>query len=146
MTYSGAMINLILTAFVLVALTVAIHALGLAYLIQRLRLNATGRPLTFWAMTWQLVGVVWGLIMAHVLEITLWAGFYWQWALFPDAEQAFYFSGVTYATIGYGDLVLPPPWRIFSTIEGLIGILMCSFSGAFLVAVFTKQMMARQKS
>ena len=25
----------------------------------------------------------------------------------PDAESAFYFSGVTYATIGYGDLVWP---------------------------------------
>ena len=140
------MISLVITAFVLVALTVAIHALTLSFLIERLSANAAARPLSFGWMTWRLVGVVWGLLVAHVLEITLWAGFYWKWDLFPDVEQAFYFSGVTYATIGYGDLVLPTPWRMFSTIEGLIGILMCSFSGAFLVAVFTKQMMVKQKA
>ena len=36
----------------------------------------------------------------------MWAIFYvWEGCL-PDVESAFYFSGVTYATIGYGDLVL----------------------------------------
>lgn len=140
------MMNLTITALVLVAFTVAIHALGLTFLIRRLSLNADARPQTFWAMTGQLVGVVWVLLLVHVLEVSLWAFFYLQWGLFPDAESSFYFSGVTYSTIGYGDLVLPTPWRMFSPIEGLVGILMCGFSGAFLVAVFARLIGVKQNA
>ncbi len=140
------MMSMTTTALVLVALTVAIHALGLAFLIRWLNRARETPPQSLWTLTGKLVSVVWALILIHVLEVSLWAFFYWRWGLFPDAESAFYFSGVTYATIGYGDLVLPPPWRMFSPIEGLTGILMCGFSGAFLVAVFSRYIMAKQKS
>ena len=54
----------------------------------------------------------------------------------PNAEAAFYFSGVTYTTIGYGDVVLLKPWRLLGPIEGFIGILMCGLStGYFFVVV-----------
>jgi Ion channel len=46
----------------------------------------------------------------------------------PDAESAFYLFGVTYATIEYGDLLLPKPWRMLGPVEGLTGILMCGLS------------------
>lgn len=140
------MMNMTITALVLVALTVAIHAMGLSVLIRWLEQTKNGPLHSIWALTVQLIKVVWSLLLIHVLEVSLWAWFYLRWGLFPDSESAFYFSGVTYATIGYGELVLPPPWRIFSPIEGLTGILMCGFSGAFLVAVFTKHMMAMEKS
>ena len=58
----------------------------------------------------------------------LWAG------CLPDAESAFYSSGVTYATVGYGDLVLPQPWRMLGPVEGLTGILMCGLSTGFFFA------------
>ena len=134
-----------LTALILVALTVAIHATGLAMLAQWLNRSLPVLARTFWPMTGRLVAVVWFLLLIHVVEVSLWAFFYLLWGLFPDAESAFYYSGVTYATIGYGDLVLPSPWRMFSPIEGLTGILMCGASGAFLVAVFTRLIMGRQK-
>ena len=53
----------------------------------------------------------------------------------PDAEAAFYFAGVTYTTIGYGDLVLAKPWRMLAPIEGLTGILMCGLSTGVFFAV-----------
>ena len=53
----------------------------------------------------------------------------------PDAEAAVYFSGVTYTTIGYGDLVLAKPWRLLAPIEGLTGILMCGLSAGIFFAV-----------
>jgi hypothetical protein len=53
-----------------------------------------------------------------------------------NAESAFYFSGVTYTTLGYGDLVLAKPWRLLAPIEGLMGVLMCGLStGYFFVVV-----------
>ncbi len=139
------MLNLTITALVLVALTVAVHALGLAVLLRRLQLSPHEMPQTLLPVTWMLVRVVWILLLLHVAAVSLWALFYLRWGLFPDAESAFYFSGVTYATIGYGDLVLPPPWRIFSPIQGLTGILMCGFSGAFFFAVVTRLFAARLK-
>jgi len=56
----------------------------------------------------------------------------------PDAQSAFYFSVVTYTTTGYGDLVLPPEWRIVGGVEALTGILMCGASTAFFFAVLSR--------
>jgi hypothetical protein len=53
----------------------------------------------------------------------------------PDLPTAFYFSAVTYTTTGYGDLVLPPEWRLVGGIEALTGILMCGLSTGFFFAV-----------
>ena len=61
--------------------------------------------------------------------------FYLWWGCLPDAESAFYFAGVTYTTIGYGELVLVKPWRMLAPIEGLTGILMCGLSTGFFFAV-----------
>ena len=43
-------------------------------------------------------------------------------------------AGVTYTTLGYGDLVLPKPWRMLGPIEGLVGILMCGLSAGLFFA------------
>ena len=73
-------------------------------------------------------------MLIHVAEICVWAGFYrWQHCL-PDAESAFYFSGVTYTTLGYGDVVLAPEWRLLAPLEGLAGILMCGLSAGLFFA------------
>jgi len=54
----------------------------------------------------------------------------------PNAEAAFYFSGTTYTTVGYGDVVLAKPWRLLGPLEGLISVLMCGLStGYFFVIV-----------
>ena len=45
------------------------------------------------------------------------------------------FSGVTYTTVGYGDLVLARPCRMFAPIEALTGILMCGISTSAFFAV-----------
>ena len=68
----------------------------------------------------------------------LWGLFFWWQKCLPDAESSFYFSGATYATIGYGDLVLPREWRLFGPLEGLTGILMCGLSTAFLFATLSR--------
>ena len=50
----------------------------------------------------------------------------------------FYFSAVTYTTVGYGDLVLPQEWRLVGAVEGLTGILMCGLSTGLFFAVVGK--------
>ena len=94
-------------------------------------------------MTWVLLGVAWRLILLHLAEIAVWALFYWWQKCLPDAESSFYFSGVTYTTLGYGDLVLPQEWRLLAPVEGLTGILMCGLSTGFFFAVVSRFLGAR---
>ena len=141
------MFSIILIAWVLVAVTVAVHAAGLAVLLRALARWNTAPPTRFWPITWWLILVTWWLILFHLTEISLWGSFYhWQGCL-PDAETAFYFSGITYTTIGYGDLVLAKPWRMLGPIEGLTGILMCGLSASifFAVVMRIRQAVQRQK-
>jgi hypothetical protein len=55
-----------------------------------------------------------------------------------DMSSGLYFSAVTYTTTGYGDLVLPPQWRLVGAIEALTGILMCGLSTGFFFAVVSR--------
>ena len=136
------MITKLLTAWCLQALTVTIHAAGLSAMLR----HASSRrcPTTrFWPVTWLLVWVAWWLLLLHLAEIAVWALFYWWQQCLPDAESSFYFSGVTYTTVGYGDLVLPQEWRLLGPVEGLTGILMCGLSTGFFFAVVSKFLAAR---
>ena len=132
------MISIIFIAWVLVAITVAVHAVGLAVLLSRwARLHALC-PTRFWPITGLLIRVTWWLILIHLIEISIWGLFFLWKDCLPDAESAFYFAGVTYTTIGYGDLVLKEPWRMLGPVEGLTGILMCGLSAGIFFAVVAK--------
>jgi len=133
------MIAKLLFASCLVAITVIIHAVGLGMMLSY-ALRSTGQLETrFWPITWLLIRIAWLLLVIHLFEVAVWALFFWWQKCLPGLESSFYFSGVTYATIGYGDLVLPKEWRLFGPIEGLTGILMCGLSTAFFFAVMTRK-------
>jgi hypothetical protein len=132
------MISIIFIAWVLVAITVTVHALGLGFVLSRWAKLHPLAPTHFWPITWLLIRLVWWLILIHLVEISVWGMFYFWRECLPDAESAFYFAGVTYTTIGYGDLVLKEPWRMLGPVEGLTGILMCGLSAGIFFAVVSK--------
>ena len=140
------MLKFIIAAGFLIATTVIVHAAGLAIALKpivRPTLQTDGR---FWPATWLVIRTVWWLIVIHGVEIAVWALFYWWQNCFPDAESSFYFAGVTYTTLGYGDLVLPKEWRLLGPIEGLSGILMCGLSTGLFFAMISRIYMARTKN
>ena len=49
--------------------------------------------------------------------------------------EALYFSGVSFSTIGYGDMSPLGITRLFAVLEGVLGILTCS---GFLVSIVNK--------
>jgi hypothetical protein len=130
-------------AAALVAITVIIHAAGLGVALSHVVHSPEQPDTRFWPITWLLIRVAWLLIVIHVFEIAVWALFFWWEKCLPDMESSFYFSGVTYATIGYGDIVLPEEWRLFGPIEGLTGILMCGLSTAFFFVVVSRKILQR---
>ena len=132
------MVKIALVAAGLVAGTVAVHSVGTGLLMSRLVRHSDRLPTRPWPTIRLLTEVAWLLLIIHAIEIALWGLLYRWMGCLPDAETAFYFSGVTYTTIGYGDLVLPKPWRMLGPIEGVTGILMCGLSAGLFFATVTR--------
>ena len=76
------------------------------------------------------------VIVLHGIVILLWATCY-RWLCFPSWESAFYFSASSYATVGYGDVVLPSKWRLLGPLESMVGMLMSGVSIGLLFAAVT---------
>jgi len=127
----------LVVAFAVMALCVVIHIIGMASLTVVLlrRRSSIEQRLRFVTSSVLLIIVFSVVILLHVLETTIWAGFYWWQRLFENFETALYFSFKTYTTIGYGDVLLPERWRLLSGVEGLSGVLLCGLSTAFLFAI-----------
>ena len=127
------------TTVLLVILTLWLQSAGLAALIFWVRRAAAGElhrfgPVRSAALVVQLKVAV---IVQHGVLILLWACCY-RWLCFPSWESAFYFSASSYATVGYGDVVLPANWRMFGPLESIIGVLMCGISVSVLFATVTR--------
>src|SRR5205823_11318422 len=135
------MLAKILMAACLVAITVTIHAAGLGMVLTHVSRFKIRLERRFWPITWLLIRIAWLLIVIHLFVIAVWGLFFWWQNCLPDAGSSFYFSGVTYATIGYGDLVLPKEWQLFGPVEGLTGILMCGLSTAFFFVILSKKIL-----
>lgn len=127
----------------LAGLCVTVHAAGLMVMSRWLQRGLQRARHHFWTETWLLIRVSWGLIFLHILEILIWGGFYAWKGILPDLNTAFYFSSITYTTVGYGDVVLSPAWRNFSSAEALVGILMAGLSTSFFF-MFLSRLFARR--
>lgn len=130
-------------SFVLLALCVIIHSCGLALILRQMRGRPpapTDRP---WKTALIIVQLAWKLTSLHLVQIALWAAYFRLQGCLPDFETALYFSGVSYSTLGYGDVVLPHDWRMLGPAEGLTGILMCGLSTALFFAIAHRLLEAR---
>jgi hypothetical protein len=123
-------------AFTLMAMCVVIHASSVTSALRWVKTHSTvPSRLQYLARIWLFVRIAAWIITFHLLEICVWATFYWWTHALPDLPSSIYFSAVTYTTTGYGDLVLPPDWRLVGGVEALTGILMCGWSTGFFFAV-----------
>jgi hypothetical protein len=132
-------------AFALLAVCVIIHAAGLTFIIQRLFSLPVEVITGTWPVSWLLIRTAWWLAALHITEILVWAAFYTWKDCLPDFKAALYFSGVSYTTLGYGDVLLPRKWWFLGPMEGLTGILMCGLSTGFFFAAVSRVLAAKSK-
>jgi len=129
----------LMVALLLMSTCVFIHALGLAVALRWLRRRRIPdiQRATLRVVGWLICIAAW-VILLHLAQILVWATAYVGYEVMPDLATATYFSAVTYTTTGYGDLVLPPGWRVMGGVEALTGILMCGLSTGLFFALFAK--------
>jgi hypothetical protein len=73
----------------------------------------------------------------------LWAVLFVLCDEFPELATAYYHSAVNYTTLGYGDLLLTPAWRLLGPLEATNGALMFGVSAAMVFAVVQRLVLAR---
>ena len=120
--------------------TVALQVVAQAVLLANVRFigrrtrGAGELRRTFWIS----LGAVLPLFFGHFAQVGLWAGFLvWLGAL-QSYNDAFYFSLVTFATLGYGDIVLASGYRIFGALAATCGSLMFGWSTALIFAAISR--------
>jgi hypothetical protein len=125
--------------------TICIHALAVNGTINFLRreekFGRTGRGLS---IDLRIVVLVISLALAaHLIEIALWAALFMLCGEFQVFGIAYYHSAVNYTTLGYGDLIMTPAWRLLGPLEAADGSLMFGVSTAMTFAVVLRLIQAR---
>jgi hypothetical protein len=88
-----------------------------------------------------LYSILW-VIVLHVLEIGIFGAIVWLLLLWPACGsligpqtiglvECIYFSGVTFTTLGFGDILPAGPIRYMAAAESLIGLVLIAWSASF---------------
>jgi len=78
------------------------------------------------------------VFVAHLVEIALWAVLFIICGEFQEFGIAYYHSAVNYTTLGYGDLIMSPSWKLLGPLEAADGCLMFGVSAAMIFAVILR--------
>jgi hypothetical protein len=91
-----------------------------------------------------IVGLAMSIVLvAHLIEIALWAVLFIICKEIPDFGTAYYHSAVTYTTLGYSDLTMTPSWKLLAPLEAADGMLMFGVSTAIIFAIIQRLIQAR---
>ena len=131
----------ILVGSILTIITVGIHSFGTAWWIGQLK-QPRSKPMTAFAARVfpikLLCSTALVLLALHIAEVGPWALLYMNLPgndSLNNFEASCYFATVTFASLGYGDIVIDGPWRMLSAIQAMNGLLVFGWSTALLFAV-----------
>jgi hypothetical protein len=125
--------------------TILIHSVTLGVTVRFFRHERTlGRV---GSVVWMNLGIfvlaISFAFVAHLIEIALWAALFVLCGEFKSFALAFYHSAVNYTTLGYGNLIMTPSWRLLGPLEAADGALMFGVSTAMIFAVAQRLMRAK---
>ncbi len=127
----------LLVASAMVVMTAFIHLMGLMVLIWIMRNSRASEHAEISVMRSStiIMLVILGLFFLHTVQVWLYAALYFRLGLFGTFEASLYFSTSTFTTVGFGDLVVAPRWRLLAAIESANGFLLLGWSTAFLISL-----------
>jgi hypothetical protein len=131
---------------VVILCTLLIHALPLnttvKFVRHQKRLGRVG--VGFWMDTGIITRTMSYALVAHLFTTALWAILFMICGEFSDFGTAFYHSAVNYTSLGYGDIVMSPHWRLLGPLETANGLLLFGISTATIFAVIQQLVEARR--
>jgi hypothetical protein len=77
-------------------------------------------------------------LVAHLIEIAVWAEVFVLCREFTDFGTAFYHSAVNYTTLGYGELIMTASWRLLGPLEAANGMLLFGVTTAIIFTVILR--------
>ncbi|MDE2383528.1 MAG: two pore domain potassium channel family protein [Alphaproteobacteria bacterium] len=134
------MISDLALAVIMVTATVTVHFFGILFLLYLLRQHGGNLKVhhSSFRQGFVILVVMLGIFAIHTVEIWLYAVLYFALGALPNFETALYFSTVTFSSVGYGDVVLSPQWRVFGAIEAPNGLILIGWSTAFLISLMSR--------
>jgi Ion channel len=120
--------------------TIVIHALALSTTVSFFRRETRlGRAGARFVIDLVIVILVMSFAFwAHIIEIAVWALLFMICGEFQEFGAAFYHSAVNYSTLGYGDVIMTPSWKLLGPLEAADGSLMFGVSTAMVFAVILR--------
>jgi hypothetical protein len=86
------------------------------------------------------------VLLAHLVNIALWALLLCLCGEFAGFEAAYYHSAVNYSSLGYGDIVMSTRWRLLGPLETIDGMVMFGISTALIFALMMRLIEQRIKA
>ncbi len=127
--------------------TIAIHGMvvmSVVYFVRHeQRLGRAG--IGFWRDLLIVSWVILLALLAHLMEIAIWALVFEFCGEFFQLSMALYHSAVNYTSLGYGDVVMSAAWRLLGPLETADGMLMFGVSTAMIFAVIERLVQTRFK-
>ena len=74
------------------------------------------------------------LMIGNIIQIAFWALLYRLLGAFEDIETAMYFSGVTFTSLGYGDVLLQGRMRLLGPLQAANGLMMFGITTALFIS------------
>jgi hypothetical protein len=130
----------VLCGSMLLAATLAMHGCGVLVTLRSTAAlkRRNGRPSAGFVGMGVLIAASWMLVLLHLLEVIVWAGFYvWSDAIHAaDANPsiAYYFALMEYTTIG-SVYNLKLDWRLLEGMNGIAGLLTFAWSTSVLLTL-----------
>ena len=78
------------------------------------------------------------LMVAHGIEVIVWSFAYAIVSAAADDANLVYFAFVNYTTLGYGDVLPLPRWRLLGPITAMNGVLLFGWSTAVIFEVLRR--------
>lgn len=132
-------------SLVAVFCSISIHVLAIVATVRFFRYErARGRTAAGLLVDFPvLVATIGFAFVAHLIEIAVWAVLFVICGEFKEFAGAYYHSAVNYSTLGTGDVLMSPSWRLLEPLEAANGSLMFGVSTAMVFAVIQRLILAR---
>lgn len=122
-------------------INIAIHALLMTTVVRvAQRVDERSRSRSALLLVAVLMPTVSVLMIIHTLEVFVWASAYSLVDVAPAESfgDLVYFAFVNYTTLGYGDIIPTPRWRLLGPMTAMNGVLLFGWSTAVIFEVLRK--------